>query len=84
MVQFFPFVTKMRTIFGSISFSGCSLFFVSRILPVFSGRHTGILLEQVTEVMGIIVPDFLGNLQGTHFRRFQEFLRLADPKRCQA
>ena len=73
----------MKKRMGSFLFLLCSLFLVSRVLPVFTRSHSGDFLEQITEIMRIVVSDFLGNLGGTHLSGFQQFLRFSDPQRGQ-
>ena len=43
-----------------------------RFQPEFSGRKTGIFLEDIAEIMRITEPGFIGNIGAFHSGAFQE------------
>ena len=83
LVCFYPFLTCPYRKSGLFYFDECSFLFASAVFTVFTGCGAGILLKEITEVMGIIITNFCRDLRGPHIRRFQQFLCFPDPKSSQ-
>ena len=56
--------------------SGFNIF----LLPVVPGRHPGVFLKQIAEIMGVIISDLFRDLIGVQFSPAEQFFCLLQPK----